>query len=78
MRWAILAAAVWTGAALGALAYWHRLHRRRPLPDEVMLIVLVGEPHAWVLTDLGVAQVPAPHDLHDVDALLALAMEGRL
>lgn len=43
-----------------------------------MLVVVVGEPHAWVLTDLGVAQVPAPHDLNDVDALLTLAMEGRL
>jgi len=68
--WLTAAAATYTAVRIAA--------RRRPRPDEAVLVLIVGEPTAWVLTDLGVAVVPAPTDLAGVDLVLARAMDGRL
>ena len=70
---------VWSATVVATYAVLE-LHarRRRPLPEEAVLVLIVGEPTAWVLTDLGVATVPAPTDLAGIDRLLTQALEGRL
>ena len=79
MKVLAVAAVAWiaTLAAFIAVIEWHA-RRRRTLPEEAVLVLIVGEPTAWVLTDLGVATVPAPTDLAGIDRLLTQALEGRL
>ena len=65
MRLALL----WLPAApvtLAAIA-WASRRRRRPLPEEAALVFALGEPVAYVLTDLGVARVAAPTDLAGIE-----------
>ena len=80
MKLLALAAALWvatTAVTLAAIA-WASRRRRRPLPEEAALVFVIGEPVAYVLTDLGVARVDAPTDLAGIDQVLADAMEGQL
>lgn len=80
MKLALAAVALWVATAAVTLAAiaWASRRRRRPLPEEAALVFVIGEPVAWVLTDLGVARVPAPTDLAGIDQVLADAMDGRL
>lgn len=80
MKLVLAAAVLWVATAAVTLAAiaWGARRRRRPLPEEAALVFALGEPVAYVLTDLGVARVDAPTDLAGIDQVLADAMEGRL